>query len=477
MIWTTYLVVVFMILSAEHSVLSEDFSGEIDDLLFQILMDSSFEPSSLLKMPDFSLGPFPPPPIPPPPPPTSVLKRLRPSGEVGPRPEIPEEPDGEHEVTPTSTPTTVTGVFKPKPDGTCEVTCPSSPGPPGTPGPPGPPGYPGPKGDPGSGSGGSGSSGGIKGKVGPPGNKGSRGLRGPFGLPGRKGDKGDPGPEGTRGERGQKGERGLPGVIGPKGDKGTLGKKGDKGDPGIPGSPGEKGARGMLGFPGPSGGEKGDRGLAGPPGGPGQPGIPGVSGRRGKKGDRGFPGPVGPRGTPGLAGVPGKPGSNGVAGPAGGKKGDKGTRGPQGPPGQCNCINGLQNPSTSMMSIQWVADEKEMNRISQEGMIVYRGDIKRLYLRDDVQWRPVRTSYCGDGIVDDEAGEECDDGNQISTDSCIGCKRSFCGDGNRQAAIEECDMEDFGGLTCESYLPGSLGILLCNGRCKIDSSNCFYPRG
>ncbi|XP_078701098.1 uncharacterized protein LOC144927526 isoform X2 [Branchiostoma floridae x Branchiostoma belcheri] len=445
--WTTCLVVMFVLVSPEHWVLAEDFtdpfSREIDDLLFQILMDSSFEPSSLLQMPDFSLGPFPPLPIPPPPPPTSVLKRLRPSGEVGPDRESPEEPDGEH-VTPTSTPTTVTGVFKPKPDGTCEVTCPSSPGPPG---PPGPPGYPGPKGDPGSGL-----SGGIKGepgtpglsgptgKAGPPGNKGSRGLRGPFGLPGRKGDKGDPGPEGMRGERGQKGERGLPGVIGPKGDKG-------------------------------------DRGLSGPPGGPGQPGIPGVSGRRGKKGDRGFPGPVGPRGSPGPAGVPGKPGSNGVAGPAGGKKGDKGSRGPQGPPGQCNCINGLQNPSTAMMSIQWVADEKEMNRISQEGMIVYRGDIKRLYLRDDVKWRPVRTSYCGDGIVDDEAGEECDDGNQISTDSCIGCKRSFCGDGNRQAAIEECDMEDFGGLTCESYLPGSLGILLCNSRCKIDSSNCFYPRG
>ncbi|XP_078701102.1 uncharacterized protein LOC144927526 isoform X5 [Branchiostoma floridae x Branchiostoma belcheri] len=397
--WTTCLVVMFVLVSPEHWVLAEDFtdpfSREIDDLLFQILMDSSFEPSSLLQMPDFSLGPFPPLPIPPPPPPTSVLKRLRPSGEVGPDRESPEEPDGEH-VTPTSTPTTVTGVFKPKPDGTCEVTCPSSPGPPG---PPGPPGYPGPKGDPGSGL-----SGGIK------------------------------------GERGQKGERGLPGVIGPKGDKG-------------------------------------DRGLSGPPGGPGQPGIPGVSGRRGKKGDRGFPGPVGPRGSPGPAGVPGKPGSNGVAGPAGGKKGDKGSRGPQGPPGQCNCINGLQNPSTAMMSIQWVADEKEMNRISQEGMIVYRGDIKRLYLRDDVKWRPVRTSYCGDGIVDDEAGEECDDGNQISTDSCIGCKRSFCGDGNRQAAIEECDMEDFGGLTCESYLPGSLGILLCNSRCKIDSSNCFYPRG
>ncbi|XP_078701099.1 uncharacterized protein LOC144927526 isoform X3 [Branchiostoma floridae x Branchiostoma belcheri] len=434
--WTTCLVVMFVLVSPEHWVLAEDFtdpfSREIDDLLFQILMDSSFEPSSLLQMPDFSLGPFPPLPIPPPPPPTSVLKRLRPSGEVGPDRESPEEPDGEH-VTPTSTPTTVTGVFKPKPDGTCEVTCPSSPGPPG---PPGPPGYPGPKGDPGSGL-----SGGIK------------------------------------GERGQKGERGLPGVIGPKGDKGSIGMKGDKGDPGIPGSPGEKGARGMLGFPGPPGGEKGDRGLSGPPGGPGQPGIPGVSGRRGKKGDRGFPGPVGPRGSPGPAGVPGKPGSNGVAGPAGGKKGDKGSRGPQGPPGQCNCINGLQNPSTAMMSIQWVADEKEMNRISQEGMIVYRGDIKRLYLRDDVKWRPVRTSYCGDGIVDDEAGEECDDGNQISTDSCIGCKRSFCGDGNRQAAIEECDMEDFGGLTCESYLPGSLGILLCNSRCKIDSSNCFYPRG
>eukprot|EP00058_Branchiostoma_floridae_P019927 XP_002605417.1 hypothetical protein BRAFLDRAFT_74234 [Branchiostoma floridae] len=300
MIWTTYFVVVFMILSAEYSVLSEaGFSGEIDDLLFQILMDSSFEPSSLLKMPDFSLGPFPPPPIPPPPPPTSVLKRLRPSGEVGPRPEIPEEPDGEHEVTPTSTPTTVTGVFKPK---ICYITVPD------------------------------------------------RATRAPGVCEGLLAYQVG---RVTRvilvqRERGETED--LQGLLVARDSREYLACLVEGAKREIAGSP-------DLWVPG------------------------GLQGRRGCPENRGL--------------------------------------------------------------TEWLD----------------------------------RTSYCGDGIVDDEAGEECDDGNQISTDSCIGCKRSFCGDGNRQAAIEECDMEDFGGLTCESYLPGSLGILLCNGRCKIDSSNCFYPRG
>jgi len=32
----------------------------------------------------------------------------------------------------------------------------------------------------------------------------------------------------------------------------------------------------------------------------------------------------------------------------------------------------------------------------------------------------VQTSWCGDGIVDNEAGEECDDANDNDHDNCTG---------------------------------------------------------
>lgn len=49
---------------------------------------------------------------------------------------------------------------------------------------------------------------------------------------------------------------------------------------------------------------------------------------------------------------------------------------------------------------------------------------------------------CGNGHV--EEGEQCDDGNDINTDACIeGCLRASCGDGHLQAdSDEECDDGD-----------------------------------
>ncbi|MBU2213555.1 putative metal-binding motif-containing protein, partial [Patescibacteria group bacterium] len=44
---------------------------------------------------------------------------------------------------------------------------------------------------------------------------------------------------------------------------------------------------------------------------------------------------------------------------------------------------------------------------------------------------------CPNGSV--EAGEECDDGNDINTDSCISCIAAVCGDGYLWAGEEECD--------------------------------------
>ena len=44
---------------------------------------------------------------------------------------------------------------------------------------------------------------------------------------------------------------------------------------------------------------------------------------------------------------------------------------------------------------------------------------------------------CGDTQV--QAGEECDDGNTINTDSCISCKTAYCGDSFTRTGIEQCD--------------------------------------
>ena len=53
---------------------------------------------------------------------------------------------------------------------------------------------------------------------------------------------------------------------------------------------------------------------------------------------------------------------------------------------------------------------------------------------------------CGDGLFNQEAGEECDDGNQINTDGCPddiadsgSCQLAVCGDGFQQNFVEICD--------------------------------------
>jgi cysteine-rich repeat protein len=50
-----------------------------------------------------------------------------------------------------------------------------------------------------------------------------------------------------------------------------------------------------------------------------------------------------------------------------------------------------------------------------------------------------KNAACGDGFV--RAGvEQCDDGNNVNTDGCVGgCKTAACGDGFVQAGVEECD--------------------------------------
>jgi cysteine-rich repeat protein len=56
--------------------------------------------------------------------------------------------------------------------------------------------------------------------------------------------------------------------------------------------------------------------------------------------------------------------------------------------------------------------------------------------------------FCGDGVVD--AGEECDDANNIDTDECPStCLEATCGDSFVQAGQEECDdANNIDGDTC-----------------------------
>ncbi|KAB5531138.1 hypothetical protein PHYPO_G00137440 [Pangasianodon hypophthalmus] len=359
-------------------------------------------------------------------------------------------------------------------------------GPPGPPGPAGPPGQngipgvQGPKGD--------------KGDIGRPGSKGRTGRPG---LPGRPGSAGWPGPEGPKGEKGDHGLMGSPGMRGPVGAKGLPGYKGEKGSHGEPGVPGPKGDKGVSGHAGMLGqkGEMGPKGEAGVTGMRGPTGRPGKRGKQGSKGEIGRIGPMGPLGPAGPSGQPGPPGVPASVLYVGGEKGEKGM---PGPPGQCDCssfdTNGPGSASlqrrdkfTKVSEIFVVNGEKELSDLDTENALAFCKEQKSLYFKDTNGWQPIQllplhaterkkraTWMCGDGEVQLLNGEECDDGNKVVTDECVGCKKAYCGDGYRHSGAEECDGKDFGYQTCKTYLPGTFGQLRCTESCIIDSTGCKY---
>jgi cysteine-rich repeat protein len=56
-----------------------------------------------------------------------------------------------------------------------------------------------------------------------------------------------------------------------------------------------------------------------------------------------------------------------------------------------------------------------------------------------VQVSCTSAAVCGDGVVG--PGEQCDDGNTVNTDACVGpnCRTAVCGDGYVEAGVEACD--------------------------------------
>ncbi|XP_074658089.1 uncharacterized protein LOC141911039 [Tubulanus polymorphus] len=254
--------------------------------------------------------------------------------------------------------------------------------------------------------------------------------------------------------------------------------------------PGEKcvcgrGQRGRRGPKGPMGkqGLKGDKGDIGPHGPPGTflntegqlIGLPGQKGSRGRTGTRGRTGLTGPSGLPGLDGVKGEKGESGACQgqcpvPLKGVRGEPGVPGNQGQPGRPG-----QPGKDGIPGLVIFADASSMIAVSVEGLIAYRTDTQRLYVRDRTDWKTIKTAQCGDGVTDYDVEEQCDDANENPYDSCVSCKHSYCGDGIVWANHEECDGFNFQGQTCDSWSTGSRGTLKCDDECRIDYSGCIRP--
>ncbi len=78
---------------------------------------------------------------------------------------------------------------------------------------------------------------------------------------------------------------------------------------------------------------------------------------------------------------------------------------------------------------------------------------------------------CGNGSVDD--GEECDDGNDDSTDSCTAqCKVNICGDGYLESGVEECDEGSDNGAGCSSSYGST--CTYCSTSCSVVSASGTY---
>ncbi len=74
------------------------------------------------------------------------------------------------------------------------------------------------------------------------------------------------------------------------------------------------------------------------------------------------------------------------------------------------------------------------------------------------------TGSCGDGVVD--SSEECDDGNDVSTDDCTNeCLQNVCGDGYLYSGEEQCDDGGTNGDGCSSSYGST---------CSACSVSCTY---
>ncbi len=130
------------------------------------------------------------------------------------------------------------------------------------------------------------------------------------------------------------------------------------------------------------------------------------------------------------------------------------------------CLNG-----TPALWTRFAESQVAMDKLGQNGQLVYRSDQHIAWMRVNGIWRRIAFApwcgdgqlegseecddgpanadiadkcranclkpFCGDVIVDSD--EQCDDGKVAATGACPACKTAFCGDGHIQAGVEICD--------------------------------------
>jgi len=94
---------------------------------------------------------------------------------------------------------------------------------------------------------------------------------------------------------------------------------------------------------------------------------------------------------------------------------------------------------------------------------------------DEVLRSKITPPYCGDGNVDKDEGESCDDGNSRNNDACVDCREATCGDGYVHEGEEECDEGDDNadGSPCSSQCTGAIcgdGVVQTGEECD-DGAN------
>jgi cysteine-rich repeat protein len=80
---------------------------------------------------------------------------------------------------------------------------------------------------------------------------------------------------------------------------------------------------------------------------------------------------------------------------------------------------------------------------------------------DGCSYDCMSSETCGNGIADPD--EECDDGNKANDDNCLGCMLSRCGDGHVANGYEQCDDGNAVTETCQA---GQMSCIVCDEYCR-----------
>jgi len=105
-------------------------------------------------------------------------------------------------------------------------------------------------------------------------------------------------------------------------------------------------------------------------------------------------------------------------------------------------------------------EDRSMGPWGQRRWAIIAGALLALGVAGFVLTRPRIAStwglgaVCGNGVR--ESNEECDDGNAVNEDGCVGCKLASCGDGVKRTFVEECD--DGNRITGDGC---SIGCVIC----------------